>query len=47
MNKKIWSKFLELADKGKAWALISTRILRICLMKINYDYYELIIARRI
>ena len=46
MNKKVWNKFLEFANKGKGLGIYINRDFKIMIDENNYDYYELICKSR-
>ena len=41
MNEKVWSKFLELANKGNGLGIYINRDFKTMIDENNYDYYEL------
>ncbi len=47
MNETIWNRFLELADKAKGLGVYINHDFKNMIEENDYDYYELIIARRI
>ncbi len=44
MNKNIWNKFLEFADKGKGLGTYINQEFKQMIDDNNYDYYELIVT---
>lgn len=44
MNKKMWNKFLEFANKGKGLGTYINQDFKHMINENNYDYYELIVT---
>jgi hypothetical protein len=42
MNKEVWNKFLEVADKGKGLGVYINQDFKNMITEYDYDYYELI-----
>ena len=44
MNKKVWNKFLEFANKGKGLGAYINQDFKYMIDENNYGYYELIVV---